>query len=65
MNGAAYDPWMNGLLDASPSKKRTVIAVAKLMGYKPGSDPHLGTIPSACRSPPRATFPLKAVASKN
>jgi zinc/manganese transport system substrate-binding protein len=48
-NGAAYDPWMEKLLSASPSKDRTTIVAAKLTGRKPGDNPHLWYDP--------ATFP--------
>jgi zinc/manganese transport system substrate-binding protein len=40
-NGADYDPWMEKLLSASPSKGRTTIVAAKLTGRKPGDNPHL------------------------
>jgi zinc/manganese transport system substrate-binding protein len=41
MNGLAYDPWMDGLLQASPSRRRTVITVAELLERKAGDNPHL------------------------
>jgi zinc/manganese transport system substrate-binding protein len=40
-NGAAYDPWVSSLLDASPHAGRTVIVVADLIGKKVGDNPHL------------------------
>lgn len=40
-NGADYDPWMEKLIAASPSKDRTVIVVAELIGRKAGDNPHL------------------------
>lgn len=53
-NGAAYDPWMDKLLSASPSNDRTAINAAKLTGSKPGANPHLWYDP--------ATFPAVAKA---
>jgi len=53
-NGAAYDPWMEKLLFASPSRDRTIIVAAKLTGGKPGDNPHLWYDP--------ATFPAVAKA---
>lgn len=40
-NGAAYDPWMDKLLAASKSAKRTTIVAAALIGKKSGDNPHL------------------------
>jgi zinc/manganese transport system substrate-binding protein len=40
-NGVDYDPWMDKLLAASPSKDRTVILAAYLMHKKSGDNPHL------------------------
>src|ERR1041385_4962114 len=40
-NGVDYDPWIDTLLSASPSRDRTVIVVANLAGRKPGDNPHL------------------------
>jgi zinc/manganese transport system substrate-binding protein len=40
-NGADYDPWMEKLLEASPSAGRTSINVAALVGRKSGDNPHL------------------------
>ncbi|HEY4164635.1 MAG TPA: zinc ABC transporter substrate-binding protein [Dongiaceae bacterium] len=40
-NGVDYDPWMDKLLAASPSKDRTVILAADLMHKKSGDNPHL------------------------
>ncbi|HVW56513.1 MAG TPA: zinc ABC transporter substrate-binding protein [Rhizobiaceae bacterium] len=53
-NGAAYEPWMEKLLFASPSRDRTIIVAAKLTGGKPGDNPHLWYDP--------ATFPAVAKA---
>jgi zinc/manganese transport system substrate-binding protein len=40
-NGAAFDPWMNQLLAASPNADRTVIVAAALVGRKAGDNPHV------------------------
>lgn len=40
-NGADYDPWMAKLLSASRPPGRVTIEVAKLVGKKPGDNPHL------------------------
>jgi zinc/manganese transport system substrate-binding protein len=40
-NGANYDPWIDKLLAAAPSSRRTVVVVADLMGAKTGDNPHL------------------------
>lgn len=39
-NGADYDPWALKLVSASKSPSREVIEVAKLIGKKPGDNPH-------------------------
>lgn len=53
VNGAAYDPWMDTLLQASPNPKRSVLTVASLTGHKVGDNPHLwydpGTMPTVAR----------------
>lgn len=53
-NGADYDPWMEGLLSASPKPDRTAIVAADLVGAKSGDNPHLWYKP--------ATFPAVAKA---
>lgn len=53
-NGGGYDPWMEKLLAASPSKDRTALVAAALIGGKPGDNPHLWYDP--------ATFPAVAKA---
>jgi zinc/manganese transport system substrate-binding protein len=53
-NGAAYDPWMNRLLAASPHAGRTVIVAAALIGRKAGDNPHVWYDP--------ATMPALATA---
>jgi zinc/manganese transport system substrate-binding protein len=40
LNGAGYDDWGQKLLDANASNQRTVLNVAKLLGKKPGDNPH-------------------------
>jgi zinc/manganese transport system substrate-binding protein len=40
-NGADYDPWMVKLLLAARAEGRVAIEVAKLLGKKPGDNPHL------------------------
>jgi zinc/manganese transport system substrate-binding protein len=47
VNGADYDAWMEKLLKASPQPGRTVIAVADILGKKPGDNPHLWYAPDA------------------
>src|SRR5215470_13098427 len=53
-NGAAYDPWINKLLLASPAKGRIVIEVARLVGKKAGDNPHLwydpATMPAVAKA---------------
>lgn len=53
VNGAAYDPWMNRLLDASPNPNREILNVASVTGHKNGDNPHLwyepGTMPTVAR----------------
>ncbi|PPK42164.1 zinc/manganese transport system substrate-binding protein [Trinickia symbiotica] len=53
-NGAAYDPWMDKLLAASKSAKRTTIVAAALVGKKSGDNPHLWydprTMPAVARA---------------
>jgi zinc/manganese transport system substrate-binding protein len=40
-NGANYDPWIDKLLAATPTSRRTVVVAADLMGVKAGDNPHL------------------------
>jgi len=44
-SGADYDPWMEKLLKASPSKDRQVVVVADLVGKKSGDNPHIWYAP--------------------
>jgi zinc/manganese transport system substrate-binding protein len=53
-NGIDYDPWVEKLLAASPSRDRKVIDVAALMHRKNGDNPHLWYDP--------ATMPVVAKA---
>lgn len=41
LNGAGYDPWMQRLIDANPTKGRKVLNVGDLVGKKSGDNPHL------------------------
>jgi zinc/manganese transport system substrate-binding protein len=41
LNGVDYDPWMEKLLNASPSAGRQVIIVGDLVQAKDGDNPHL------------------------
>lgn len=47
INGADYDPWMDQLLSANAAPARIVVSVAKLLGRKPGDNPHLWYDPTA------------------
>jgi zinc/manganese transport system substrate-binding protein len=53
-NGADYDPWMDKLLAASKTDKRTTIVAAQLVGRKPGDNPHVwydpATMPTVARA---------------
>ena len=40
-NGAAYDPWIDKLLSASPANERTTIIAAALAHRNAGDNPHL------------------------
>jgi zinc/manganese transport system substrate-binding protein len=46
-NGAGYDPWIERLLSAAPSRRREVLEVAALAGKRPGDNPHLWYDPAA------------------
>jgi zinc/manganese transport system substrate-binding protein len=47
LNGAGYDGWGTKLLAASPSERRRVIDVARLLGKKAGDNPHFWYDPAA------------------
>jgi zinc/manganese transport system substrate-binding protein len=53
-NGAAYDPWMDRLLAASPNPSRSVIVAATLVGRKDGDNPHIwydpATMPAVAKA---------------
>ena len=53
-NGIDYDPWVPKLLASSPSPARTTIAVARLIGKKPGDNPHIWYDPATMRAFARA-----------
>lgn len=61
-NGADYDPWMEKLLAASPSARRTVIVAATLAGAKPGDNPHLWYKPQTMPAVARAVSAALAAA---
>ena len=44
-NGADYDPWMDKLLQATTSAKRTILIAAELTGKQAGDNPHLWYAP--------------------
>lgn len=46
VNGAGYDGWAAGLLDANPTNGRTVLTVADLLGKREGDNPHFWYGPS-------------------
>jgi zinc/manganese transport system substrate-binding protein len=46
-NGADYDAWLDKLLQAAPRPGRVELDVAKLIGRKPGDNPHLWYDPAA------------------
>lgn len=47
VNGADYDPWMDRILAATRRPARQVIDVSRLLGRKPGDNPHLWFDPAA------------------
>jgi len=53
-NGLGYDTFIDRLIAASPSRRRTLIVVARLTGHKPGDNVHLWydppTIPKVARA---------------
>lgn len=40
-NGAGYDDWISQLMAASPNPHRRVLSIARLLGKRPGQNPHL------------------------
>ncbi len=47
VNGAGYDDWAAKMLAAGPSPGRRVLSVARLVGARPGDNPHLWYDPAA------------------
>ena len=54
MNGAGYDPWMRRLLAVAPAPGRVVLTVARLIGARPGANPHLWYAPQTAPALARA-----------
>ncbi len=54
VNGVDYDPWMEKLLSASKSPGRKEIVVGKLVGHKPGDNPHLWYDPAYMKAAGKA-----------
>jgi zinc/manganese transport system substrate-binding protein len=50
LNGIGYDPWMQKLLDASPSSARGVLNVGDVVGVPLGGNPHQWYSPSSVRT---------------
>ena len=46
VNGVGYDPWASKLLDANPVAGRQVLDVGRLVGARPGDDPHQWYVPA-------------------
>jgi zinc/manganese transport system substrate-binding protein len=53
-NGIGYDPWVFRLAGAARNPQRVTIDVAKLVGKKPGDNPHIWYDPSTMRAYARA-----------
>lgn len=49
-SGIGYDPWMDKFLAATRSPGRKVIVVARLIGRKPGDNPHIWYEPQAMKA---------------
>jgi zinc/manganese transport system substrate-binding protein len=54
VNGVDYDPWMEKLLSASTATGRKEIIVGKLVGHKPGDNPHLWYDPAYMKAAGKA-----------
>ena len=54
VNGVDYDPWMEKLLSASKATGRKEIIVGKLVGHKPGDNPHLWYDPAYMKAAGKA-----------
>ena len=61
-NGAGYDSWVDKLAAASPAKARAEIDVGRLVGAKPGANPHLWYSLPAMTAAARATADALAAA---
>ncbi len=59
-NGLGYDPWMQRLLEATGGHGRTTITVGKLIGGKPGDNPHIWYDPRSMLALARALEPVLA-----
>ena len=54
VNGVDYDPWMEKLLTAHNAPGRKEIIVGKLVGHKPGDNPHLWYDPAYMKAAGKA-----------
>ena len=54
VNGVDYDPWMEKLLSAHKAADRKEIIVARLVGHKPGDNPHLWYDPAYMKAAAKA-----------
>ena len=54
VNGVDYDPWMEKLLGAHKAPDRKEIIVARLVGHKPGDNPHLWYDPGYMKAAAKA-----------
>ncbi|MGH7069130.1 MAG: metal ABC transporter solute-binding protein, Zn/Mn family [Acetobacteraceae bacterium] len=62
MNGLGYDPWMQHLLEATTRPGRTTITVGRLIGGKPGDNPHIWYDPRTMLALAAALEPVLAAA---
>src|SRR5271157_6462978 len=54
VNGVDYDPWMEKLLGAHKAPGRKEIVVGRLVGHKPGDNPHLWYDPAYMKAAGKA-----------
>jgi zinc/manganese transport system substrate-binding protein len=54
VNGVDYDPWMQKLLSAHKAPSRKEIIVGRLVGHKPGDNPHLWYDPAYMKAAAKA-----------
>jgi zinc/manganese transport system substrate-binding protein len=54
VNGVDYDPWMEKLLSAHTAPDRKEIIVGRLVGHKPGDNPHLWYDPAYMKAAAKA-----------